>query len=122
MALWFVFPCSLLHYGDRFFFRLSIEHLHGQGHHLGVIFGLAAFIIEFIGFQAALEKYQAAYMQILLADLAQPSPGFDVDPFGAFLGLPFARFPAVADCQAEVGNILPGGRKAAFGILAETAD
>ena len=61
-------------------------------------------------------------MQVLGAYFAQPFPGFDIDPFGVFLGFSVGRFPAVADRQAELGHFFPSGSGAAFGILAETAN
>jgi hypothetical protein len=102
-------------------FWFAVQHLHRLGYHLGEIFGLAAFIIKLIGPQAAFQENQFAFMQVLLANFAQPSPRFDIDPFGMFLGFSFSRFPAVADCQAELGHLLPGECGAALGILAKTA-
>jgi hypothetical protein len=75
-----------IHSHHGLFLLSLIKELQGQGYHLGEILGLALILI-FIGLQAAFEKNETALLEIFLADLSEPSPGFDVDPLGRFFRL-----------------------------------
>jgi hypothetical protein len=59
--------------------------------------------------QTAFHENQAALLEIFAADLAEASPGFDIDPLGVFLGIAFLALPAITDGDAELSYLLPGG-------------
>jgi hypothetical protein len=61
--------------------------LQGQGNDLGIVLGLAALILILLRLEPSFEIDQAALLEVFLADLSKPAPGFDVDPFGVFLAL-----------------------------------
>jgi hypothetical protein len=84
------------------------------------ILGLALVLVA-VGLQAALDVHQAALLKVFLADLAQPTPGLYVDPFGVFLGLTFG-LPAVTHRQAEGGHLFPSRCEAALRILSQASD
>jgi len=62
--------------------------MHEECDDPGVVPG-PALIFHPVGAQTTLHVNQAAYVEVLLADLAQPIPGGDVDPVGVFLGPAF---------------------------------
>ena len=73
--------------GHRLISRFLVQHLHHQDNNFGEVFCLT-FVLVAVCFQASLDVDQAALLEIFLADLAQASPGFQVDPFGVFFRSP----------------------------------
>ena len=99
---------------------LLIQELKGQGNDLRVILCLAVVLI-FIGLEPSFDVNETALLEIFLADLAEPAPRFDVDPFGAFMRFALA-LPFFGNGDAERGYFLAVGRELAFGIPAKPAN
>src|SRR6185436_12718830 len=111
----------LFHRQHGFFLVPLVEELQAESDNLGIKLGVSAFILIFFGLEPAFEINQAALFQVFLADLSEPTPGLDVDPFGIFLQLA-ARLPALRNGQTEVSYFFSGGRILALGVLAQTSD
>ncbi len=79
--------CSSSTAHHRFLGGLLIEELHHQRDHFAEIFGLAAFVLVLVRLEPAFDVNETSLLEILLGNLAQPSPSFDVHPFGIFFGL-----------------------------------
>src|SRR6185436_2269513 len=104
-----------------FFLVPLVEELQAESDNLRIVLGLSAFIFIFFGLEPAFEINQAALFQVFLAHLSEPTPGFDVDPFGVFLQLA-ACLPTLGNGYAKMSYFLAGGRVLAFGVLAQTSD
>jgi len=93
--------------------RSAVQKLDHQGNDLGEVFGLALVFI-LIRLQTSFDVNQASFSQIFLADLSKSPPGFDVDPFGIFLGLTLSVLPAFADSNTKMGDFPSCGSVLAF--------
>ena len=121
LTLRFVIARVFIHRHHGFFRGALIEELQGERHYLGVVPRFALILI-FIGLQSAFEENQTAFLEVFLANFAEPSPGFNVDPFSGFFCLSTLVLPAVADGKAEMGYFFACRGELAFGVLAQTAD
>src|ERR1051325_3132302 len=93
---------------DWFFARFAIKHLHTQCYNLSVELGFTIVFIS-ISLQTTLDENQTALLEILLANLPKPTPGFHIDPFRKFLCLAVFALPAIADCKTKMSDFLSGG-------------
>jgi len=73
-------------------------------------------------FQAAFNIDQAAFVQVLCTDVASRSQASMLTHSVDSLVSPSPDFQRLLTARAEMGYFLPGGGKAAFGVLAEAAD
>ena len=119
------FQILFLRWSGLLFRRLSSsrigKELDGLSNNLCKIAGFAL-VLVLIRLEASFDVDQASLFQVFLAHLAQTSPGFDIHPIGRFLRPAFLALPAVADGEAEVGDLLAGGGELAFGVPAQASD
>src|SRR5690349_11368592 len=94
----------------------AIQELHHLSHNFREVFGFA-FIDVFICLQASFYVDEASLAQVLIADLAEPFPGFDIDPLGIFLVLTVPVLPALAYGNAKMGDLFSGGSEFTFWIF-----
>src|SRR5918996_855522 len=89
LTLCFVLWRLLFESQYRFFLVFLVEELHRKSYHFREVLGLVVFIFVLLRLEPSLKKYKAALLEIFLADLAEPAPGFDVDPFGVLSRIAF---------------------------------
>jgi hypothetical protein len=98
----------------------TVQELDGLCHDLGEVAGLALFLV-LVRLDSSFDVDQASLVQVFLADLPEPVPGFHIDPLGGLLRFTVFRFPAVADGYAKVSYLLASRCEFAFGILAQAS-
>jgi hypothetical protein len=60
--------------------------LHLLGDHLAERASFAAFGFIAIGLQTTFDKDQSAFFQVILTNLTQLAPSFDIEPIGGLFG------------------------------------
>jgi hypothetical protein len=98
-----------------------IEELQGLRHDLREI-SRFAFLFILIGLQTTFDEDQAALLEIFLADFAEASPGFNVDPLGRFFRLSVLILPVIAHSKAELSHFFACRGELALRVSTQTAD
>src|SRR6266540_3052524 len=119
--LYFIFRCFLLDGHDGFIVGFAIKHLHCKSDHFCKIF-IFTLVLILVCLQTSFDENEAAFLQVLLTDLAQATPSFDVHPLRIFLRFAFLALPAIADGYGKMSDLFSCWCKFAFRILPQTAD
>jgi len=94
----------------------AIQELDHLGNNLRKVAGLA-FLFVLVRLETSFDINQAALFQVFLANLAEPVPGFHVDPLRRLLCLAVPALPAVADGYAKMSYLLARGGELLSGSL-----
>ena len=81
-----------------------------------------AFVFPAIGLQAAINVDEAAFLEVVQADVGQLAPGVDQKPVGAILFLAGGRLPGVVDGQGEGGILLAVGGETRLRVTSQIPD
>ena len=103
------------------FFGAPVEHLHLGCDNFREITYLIILLVA-VGLQAPLNEHQATLAQVLLANLTQAAPGFDVEPVGCLFCISFACLPAPTDCDTEGAYFAAVRRGAYLWVSTQIAD
>src|SRR5208282_963296 len=103
-------------------FGAATEHAEIAGDDFKAGALLAFLILPLAGLDAAFDENERALLQILLGDFCLFAPNNNLVPFGALLTLAIAVFVGFVGGKGKIGDGLPAGGEARFGIAAEAAD
>ena len=87
------------------------------GDHPGKVARLALVFIA-VGLLAPFDVHLAAFVDVLLADLAQPDPGIYIESIGGFFGLAVAASPTAVDSDGELADFASCGGEAGSRVFA----
>src|SRR6266498_4858794 len=119
--LYFIFRRFLFHSHHRFIVRFAIQHLHRKSDNFCEV-AVFTFIFVLVCLQTSFDENETAFLQVLLTNLAQATPSFDVHPLCIFLCFAFLALPAIADGYGKMSDLFSCWCKFAFRILPQTAD
>src|SRR6266852_7402379 len=102
--------------------RASTEHAKIVGDNFKAGALLAFLVLPFAGLDAAFDKNQRTFFQILLGDFGLFAPDDDLVPLGALLALAVAIFVGFVGGDGKIGDGLAASGVARLGIAAQAAD